>query len=173
MYRSYETEAAQTSGANTRSTQSMGSNRLRTLLQAAAASALLLHAVPASALSITPLGQGVLSTGETMFTVQLTLDPGEVFPWHYHTGPAWGIILSGVLTEDAGCGAELERFAAGAAFAESPGHVHMVVNEGTEPVVLLWTEIHPSCLDHTSFADGPDCEGKSGKSHLAKIPDCR
>ena len=79
---------------------------------------------PAKAVDVTPLGQGQLPTGDNIFTVQVTLLPGEEFGWHYHTGRAWGVIVSGVLTEDEGCGAELNAFLAGQALAEEPGRLY-------------------------------------------------
>jgi quercetin dioxygenase-like cupin family protein len=134
----------------------------------------LLWSQPAGALTVTALGTGKLPSGDLVTTIQITLNPGDSLPWHYHTGPGWGTILSGTLTEDHGCASPLEVYAAGSAFSEVPGRVHRVFNFGTVPVVLLFTEIVPSCYTtaRTVFVSGPECEGQSGRSHLVEIPPC-
>jgi hypothetical protein len=106
---------------------------------------------------------------------QVTFAPGEAFPWHFHPGPLWGVIVSGTLTEDEGCGTALNVYPAGSAFSETPGRVHRVFNNGTEPVVINFTTVVPPCYanyNSTIFVDGPRCEGNSGRSHLEKIPPC-
>jgi quercetin dioxygenase-like cupin family protein len=128
------------------------------------------------ALTITPLGKGTLPTGEIILTLQVRLEPGDVVPWHYHTGPGSATMLSGTLTEDEGCGTALKQYSAGQAFTETPGRVHMVYNAGTVAVVLLWTETYGACYDATigwTFVNGPTCAGVSGRSLLANIPDCQ
>ena len=129
---------------------------------------------PALALSIAPISQGTLPGGQIVSVVQINLDPGDTVPWHYHTGPGWGTIVAGTLTEDEGCGKALSTFAAGSSFSEIPGKVHRVFNFGTALVVIIWVEIYPGCDPNagTIFVDGPRCKGNSGKSHLEKIPDC-
>jgi quercetin dioxygenase-like cupin family protein len=131
-------------------------------------------AQPAAALSAIPISQGQLPSGEIISIIQLTLDPGDTVPWHYHTGPGWGTIVSGTLTEDEGCGTTLNVYVAGSAFAETPGKVHRVFNYGNVPLVLTWTEIYPGCDPDggTVFVDGPRCEGSSGRSHLEKVVVC-
>ena len=106
---------------------------------------------------------------------QVTFDPGESFPWHFHLGQLWGIIISGTLTEDEGCGSALNVYPAGTAFAEILGRVHRVFNFGTVPVVIKFATIMPSCYGNyhdTVLVDGPRCEGQSEKSHLEKVPAC-
>lgn len=132
-------------------------------------------ATSVTALTITPLGKGTLPTGDIILTIQVRLEPGDVVPWHYHVGSGWATILSGTLTEDEGCGSALNQYSAGQAFAEIPGKIHTAYNAGTEPVLLLWTEIYGPCYDNSIgwiFVDGPICEGTSGRSHLEKIPNC-
>ncbi len=128
----------------------------------------------AAALTVTTLGNGTLPSGDVVQTVQLELDPGDTVPWHYRTGPGWGTILSGTLTEDEGCGKPTSTYSAGSAFSEIPGRVHRVFNLGTDKLVLLWTEIVPSChaSEATVFVNGPTCLGNSGKSKLVKITPC-
>lgn len=129
----------------------------------------------AEALTFVPLGEGTLASGQIVSMFQVTFAPGESFPWHFHPGPLWGIIVSGTLTEDEGCGTPLNVYLAGSAFSETPGRVHRVFNFGTVPVVINFTTIVPSCYanyNSTIFVSGPNCEGASGKSHLEKIPAC-
>jgi hypothetical protein len=107
--------------------------------------------------------------------VQLTLEPNESVPWHFHTGAALVTIVSGTLTEDEGCGTNPNVYTAGTAFREIPGKVHRVFNYGTVPMVLTWVQLYPGCDPNagTVFVpNGPRCEGKSGQSHLEKIPPC-
>src|SRR6266567_2805802 len=129
----------------------------------------------ARAFSFVALGEGTLPSGQIVAMFQVTFDPGEAFPWHFHTGPLWGVIVSGTLTEDEGCATALNVYAAGSAFSETPGRVHRVFNYGTVPVVINFTAIVPSCYgnyNNTILVDGPRCEGNSGKSHLEKVPPC-
>ena len=135
----------------------------------------LLSANIASAFEFVPFGEGTLSNGEIVSMFQVTFAPAESFPWHFHPGPIWGVIVSGTLTEDEGCGTPLNVYAAGSAFSETPGRVHRVFNYGTEPVVINFAGVFPSCYanyNNSIFVDGPRCEGHSGRSHLEHIPPC-
>jgi hypothetical protein len=73
-----------------------------------------------------------------------------------------------------GCGNALVAHTQGSAFEEQPGHVHRIFNLGSDPVVVLRTDILPPCYENqgTIFVSGPDCEGNSGKSHLVPIAPC-
>ena len=106
---------------------------------------------------------------------QVTFAPGESFPWHFHPGPLWGVIVSGTLTEDEGCGTALNVYPAGSAFSETPGRVHRVFNYGTEPVVINVAGVFPPCYANYNsniFVNGPRCEGNSGQSLLENVPPC-
>jgi quercetin dioxygenase-like cupin family protein len=128
----------------------------------------------AGAVSVTPLGTGQLPSGDFIVMTQLTLNPGDSVPWHYHPGTGLRVVISGTLTEDEGCGNPLVAHTAGSAFEEAPGHVHQIFNLGSDPVVVLRTDILPACYkDHgTIFVSGPSCEGDSGRSHLEPIEPC-
>jgi quercetin dioxygenase-like cupin family protein len=135
----------------------------------------LLSANIASAFDFVPFGEGTLPSGKIVSMFQVTFAPGESFPWHFHPGPIWGVIVSGTLTEDEGCGTALKVYAAGSAFSETPGRVHRVFNYGTEPVVINFTAVVPPCYanyNSSIFVDGPRCEGTSARSLLEKIPPC-
>ena len=135
----------------------------------------LLSANIASAFDFVPFGEGTLPSGDIVSMYQVTFAPGESFPWHFHPGPIWGVIVSGTLTEDEGCGTALNVYPAGSAFSETPGRVHRVFNYGTEPVVINIAGVFPPCYANYNsniFVDGPRCEGGSGRSHLEPIPPC-
>jgi len=128
-----------------------------------------------AAVEFVPLGEGTLPSGQIVSMYQVTFDPGESFPWHFHAGQLWGIIISGTLTEDEGCGSALNVYPAGTAFAEEAGRVHRVFNFGSDPVVIRFATIMPSCRGNyqdTILVEGPECEGQSEKSHLEKVPAC-
>src|SRR5690242_10227448 len=96
----------------------------------------LLSANVARAFDFVPFGEGTLENGNIVSMFQVTFEPGEAFPWHFHPGPLWGVIVSGTLTEDEACGTPLNVYPAGSAFSETPGRVHHVFNYGAEPVVI-------------------------------------
>jgi quercetin dioxygenase-like cupin family protein len=133
-----------------------------------------LLATPAAAATVTPIATGELPSGNFIVMTQLTLNPGEHIGWHFHPGLGLRVVLSGALTEDEGCGNPLVTHAAGSAFEEIPGHVHQIFNLGSDPVVVLRTDILPACYVHqgTIFVAGPTCEGESGRAHLEPVSDC-
>jgi quercetin dioxygenase-like cupin family protein len=115
----------------------------------------------AMALDFMPLGEGALPSGSYVEDFQFTILPGETVPWHYHPGKIYGVIVSGTLTEDHGCGEPLGQLSAGSAFIEQAGAIHQVFNYGTEPVVIVFTFIVPAAnKDYngiTLFVNGPRC----------------
>jgi quercetin dioxygenase-like cupin family protein len=151
---------------------------MKTSLKTLASTALLATLVgglpsTAKALGLVPLGEGVLPSGNLVQNFQFTINPGESVPWHYHPGPIYGVIVSGTLTEDEGCGRPLQAISAGSAFTEETGKVHRVFNYGTGPVVIIFTFIVPPLYagyTGTIYVDGPRCEGKSERSHLESPP---
>ena len=103
--------------------------------------------IPSSALFNGPADVGVS---------QITMQPGDVIPWHYHPGRAYVVIKSGTLTEDEGCGGS-EVFTAGQAFEEAIPRVHQVRNTGSVPVELYATIIVPAGQPRTVNTAGPLC----------------
>jgi quercetin dioxygenase-like cupin family protein len=91
-----------------------------------------------------------------MAVSQITMQPGDVIPWHYHPGRAYVVIKSGTLTEDEGCGGS-EVFTAGQAFEEAIPRVHQVRNTGSVPVELYATIIVPAGQPRTVNTAGPLC----------------
>jgi quercetin dioxygenase-like cupin family protein len=153
---------------------SVNANRGQTTLGLLTLLVALLSSRPTQAETVTPLGTGQLPSGDFIVMTQLTLNPGESVPWHYHLGTGLRVVLSGTLTVDDGCGNPLAAYAPGTAFEEAAGHVHRIFNLGTDPVVVLRTDLLPSCYLHqgTIFVTGPDCEGNSGRSHLEPVQPC-
>jgi quercetin dioxygenase-like cupin family protein len=115
----------------------------------------------AKAFDFVPLGEGTLPSGNLVQNFQFTIFPGESVPWHYHPGRIYGVIVSGTLTEEKGCGRPVDAISAGSAFSEAPRAIHRVFNYGTEPVVIVFTFIVPPSYAHytgTIYVAGPRCE---------------
>ena len=73
-----------------------------------------------------------------------TVAPGGYSGWHTHPGPSVVLVKSGTATvydgDDPNC--MPVRYPAGAGFIDAGGgHVHMVRNEGTEPLVTVAFQI--------------------------------
>jgi quercetin dioxygenase-like cupin family protein len=122
---------------------------MKTALKSLASTAMLAALVggaPSAARAVTlePLGDGALPSGNHVEYVQVTIGPGESIPWHYHPGLVYAVILSGVLTEEHGCGAPADTFTVGSAFSERRGVIHRVFNYGSNPVIVLVTFIVPA-----------------------------
>ena len=133
------------------------------VLASAALLALLLNGLPtsANALGFVPLGEGVLPSGKYLQNFQFTIHPGETVPWHYHPGQIYGVIVSGTLTEEKGCGRPADTITAGSAFTEAPGAIHRVFNYGSDDVVIIFTFIVPPLYagyTGTIFVNGPHCD---------------
>ena len=134
------------------------------MLASSALLATLLGGMPSSAKAaplFEPLGEGVLPSGKFVQNFWYTIHPGETVPWHYHPGRIYGVIVSGTLTEEKGCGRPVEAISAGSAFTEAPRAIHRVFNYGTEPVVIVFTFIVPPSYAHytgTIFVAGPRCD---------------
>jgi mannose-6-phosphate isomerase-like protein (cupin superfamily) len=120
----------------------------------------------AKAFDFVPLGEGTLPSGNLVENFQFTIFPGETVPWHYHPGRIYGVIVSGTLTEEKGCGRPAEAISAGSAFFEAPRAIHRVFNYGTVPVLINFTFIVPPSYAHytgTIYVTGPRCEDEHEK----------
>jgi quercetin dioxygenase-like cupin family protein len=128
----------------------------------------------AQAFSFTPYGVGTLPDGKVAEAYQVTFDPGETFPWHFHLSDLYGVITQGTLTEYQGCNTPPVTHNAGDAIHEQPGEVHMVANNGTEQVVIQFFGVMPSCdggFADTVITSGPprcDC----GHPVFDRVPTC-
>ena len=109
-----------------------------------------------------PLAHGTIASSELfngpaeVRVTKITLQPGDVIPWHYHPGKVYVIVQSGTITEDSGCGGS-EVLTAGQAFEEPIPRVHQVRNIGTEPAVLFATLISSAGQPPAINTGGPLC----------------
>jgi quercetin dioxygenase-like cupin family protein len=85
-----------------------------------------------------------------------TMKPGDAFPWHYHEGLAYAVLVKGTITEDEGCG-NVRKFSAGAGFVEIPGGVHRVINEGPGAAIIYAALMYPEGAPDIVVQDGPSC----------------
>ena len=106
--------------------------------------AAVVYAATTIILAVGTIPESAFFGGPATVTVRtLTIQPGEVLPWHYHPGYAFNVVRSGVLTVEDGCSQQDETLTAGQAFEETQGHVHRAKNLGTEPVVVYNTFVVP------------------------------
>ena len=121
-----------------------------------------------AAVTQVPLAHGTIASsdlfnGPAEVTVtKITLQPGDVIPWHYHPGKVYVVVQSGTITEDSGCGGS-EVFTAGQAFEEPIPRVHQVRNTGTEAAVLFGTLIVPAGQPPRINTGGPLCGPPTNK----------
>jgi Cupin domain len=107
-------------------------------------------------------------------TIQIhgfTVNPGESFPWHYHKGLSYVILVRGTLTENHLIGpnrCHKEELTAGNAFVESPGQVHTVSNTGDDVAVVWWATIFPKKDGIVQFSP----EFKTGGTYPVNAPNC-
>jgi quercetin dioxygenase-like cupin family protein len=123
-------------------------------------------ATPGSRVSTTFLARGtsdddvrvrVKGPTEVAFA-EITIEPGGFTGWHTHPGPLVVAVESGTLTRYlADCRTEIST--AGDSFVEPAGRraVHMGVNRGTEPVVLLVSYVVPAGGPLRDEASEPAC----------------
>jgi mannose-6-phosphate isomerase-like protein (cupin superfamily) len=84
--------------------------------------------------------------------------PGGTSGWHTHPGPSVVIVKSGTATvydgDDPSC--TPVRYTANTGFIDAGGgHVHLVRNEGTEPLVTFAFQIIPAGANRRIGADAP------------------
>src|SRR6059058_1223049 len=114
------------------------------------------------------LAQGTIAFSELfngpaeVTVTKITLQPGDVIPWHYHPGKVYVVVQSGTITEDSGCGGS-EVFTAGQAFEEPIPRVHQVRNTGTEAAVLFGTLISLPGQPLAINTGGPLCGPPTNK----------
>jgi quercetin dioxygenase-like cupin family protein len=123
-------------------------------------------ATPGTGVSTTFLARGTSDEGvkirsrgptEVVFA-EITIEPGGSTGWHTHPGPLVVAVRSGTLTRFlADCRAEIST--AGESFVEPAGRraVHMGVNRGSEPVVLLVSYVVPAGGPLRDEAPEPAC----------------
>ena len=81
-----------------------------------------------------------------LHVVQVTIQPGGTLGWHSHLGPSFVIVKSGAATfyhgDDPTCTAHV--IPTGSSLYEPAGMVHIVRNEGTEPLVNVVVQVVPT-----------------------------
>jgi len=85
-----------------------------------------------------------------MLVTSIVVDPGGSFGWHTHPGPVLVAVSKGTLAFYAPNGKRCPRstVAAGQAFVEDGGDVHLARNEGSQPV-----ELNAIFLAHTGTTE--------------------
>ena len=111
-----------------------------------------------------PLARGTLPAGTFYFapihgalvaikgpmdlaTVHVTVAPGGSIGWHSHPGPTLVEVKAGTVTLYEARGCTRRQVSAGGAFAEEPGDVHLLRNEGTVTAETIVTFIAPVGAD--------------------------
>jgi len=93
-------------------------------------------------------GVRIIAKGPSdVYIANNTVAPGGYSGWHTHPGPSVVLVKSGTATvydgDDPNC--MPVRYPAGSGFIDAGGgHVHMVRNEGTEPLVTVAFQIIPT-----------------------------
>jgi quercetin dioxygenase-like cupin family protein len=122
-----------------------------------AVSAVTVYALSTVRLALGTIASSQLFDGPADVAIsQITMQPGDVIPWHYHPGLAYVVVKSGSITEDEGCGGS-EVFNAGQALEEPIPRVHQVRNTGSVPAELYSTVIVPAGQTRTINTGGPLC----------------
>ena len=78
--------------------------------------------------------------------VEVTIQPGGTLGWHSHVGPSFVVVKSGAATfyhgDDPTCTPHVTP--AGTSLFEPGGDVHIVRNEGSEPLVNVVVQLLPA-----------------------------
>jgi quercetin dioxygenase-like cupin family protein len=81
-----------------------------------------------------------------LHVVQVTIQPGGTLGWHSHLGPSFVTVKSGTATfydaDDPTCTPDVVP--AGSSLFEPAGDVHIVRNEGSEPLVNVVVQLLPT-----------------------------
>ncbi|RRQ26266.1 cupin domain-containing protein [Rhodococcus sp. Eu-32] len=106
-----------------------------------------------------PLLPGSAEIAGTDVTVRkITIAPGGTTGWHFHDGPVYAYVETGVLTRTLHDCSRVTT-PAGQTIAEEVGgdHVHEGTNLGDEPVVLYAAYIEPPGKPFAEDAPAPAC----------------
>lgn len=113
----------------------------------------------------TPGGSGVKAEllqqrtdGDTTVLLRkITIPPGQNTGWHSHRGALFGFVEKGTLSHfDATCESD-GVYRRGTSILETPGEVHIGVNKGRVPVVLIVTYVLPKGALPADDAPAPHC----------------
>jgi len=94
--------------------------------------------------------------------VQVTIQPGGTLGWHSHPGLSFVIVKSGTATfydgDDPSCTPHVIQ--AGSSAFEPAGHVHIVRNEGSVPLVNVVMQLVPTGAPRLISEPSPgNCSG--------------
>jgi quercetin dioxygenase-like cupin family protein len=79
-----------------------------------------------------------------VFFVQVTIPPGGKSAWHSHAGPRFGVVKQGTLTVVRAKGCKTQTLQAGQAIYDGkPSDTEIVLNRGSEPVVVVQAFLLP------------------------------
>ncbi|MEC3920305.1 cupin [Nocardia sp. CDC160] len=115
-------------------------------------------ATPAEGVTGTVLGQ--ISIGGTDYILrEITIAPGGSTGWHYHDGPVYGTVRSGVLSHYHSDCTPDGVYHAGESLAEAPSasYIHIGRNLGSEPLVLDVLYVLPSHSPLSEDVPAPTC----------------
>ncbi|WP_186628278.1 cupin domain-containing protein [Rhodococcus sp. BP22] len=106
-----------------------------------------------------PLIPGSADLSGTDFTARkITIAPGGSTGWHFHDGPVYAYVESGVLTRTLTDCSEVSTPAGNVVVEDVGGnHVHEGINAGTVPVVLYAAYIEPPGKPFAEDAPAPPC----------------
>jgi quercetin dioxygenase-like cupin family protein len=101
--------------------------------------------LPAGTVYVAPIrGALVVIKGPMdLATVHVTVAPGGSIGWHSHPGPTMVAVKAGTVTLYEARGCTRRQVSAGGAFAEQPGDVHLLRNEGSVTAETIVTFIVP------------------------------
>jgi quercetin dioxygenase-like cupin family protein len=101
-------------------------------------------AVAVDVLAVSRLPSSALAKGlADVHIVKGTMQPGDVIPWHIHSGYVFVTVTQGTLTRQESCG-DTTDYSAGQGWSEEPGDIHQAVNNGKEAVVFYATYVLPA-----------------------------
>lgn len=86
------------------------------------------------------------NTDSTLTVTENDVAPGGMFGWHEHPGPSLVVVETGTLTfydgDDPSCAPM--TVTAGDAFIDPGNHLHMGVDKGTDPAVVVVARLTPT-----------------------------
>jgi quercetin dioxygenase-like cupin family protein len=92
-----------------------------------------------------------------LYAVEVTIQPGGWLGWHSHPGLSLVVVKSGTATFYEADGCTQQVIPTGGTFFESAGDVHMVRNEGPDPLVNLVIQLTPPGAPRAVGEPDPGC----------------
>ena len=92
-----------------------------------------------------------------LLQIEITMEPGDVIPWHYHYGLTDVIVTQGTSSHQHPDGT-FEDFATGTGFIETTCAVHQIVNRGTTTSKIAVHFVKPHGSAPLTFVSGPNAK---------------